>query len=167
MGTAHLVGVEEYLHSTFEPDAEYVEGKIVTRPMPKKPHSKMQGYLVHVLYSFARPLGYGVWVEQRIRTKSSPARYRVPDICVTVGEPDEDIFTAPPFLCIEILSPDDSALEVRGKVDEYLAFGVSYVWVIDPISSGGEIYTTDRIERVRDGNFNAESIEVRIPDPLQ
>jgi Uma2 family endonuclease len=167
MATSQLVSVEEYLHSTFEPDAEYVEGRIVPRPMPKKLHSKMQGYLYRTLYEINHPRGYEIWVEQRIRTKSSPARYRVPDICVTVGEPDEDIFTTPPFLCIEILSPDDSALEVRSKVDEYLAFGVSYVWVIDPISYGGDIHTSDRIERVRDGYFNADVIEVRIPDPLQ
>ena len=45
MATAHLVNVEEYLHSVFEPDAEYVEGRIVRRAVPQKPHSKMQGYL--------------------------------------------------------------------------------------------------------------------------
>jgi Uma2 family endonuclease len=164
MATTQLVRVEEYLHSTFETDAEYVDGRIVARPMPEKPHSKMQGYLLRTLYEIAHPLGFEIWVEQRIRTKSNPASYRVPDICVTVGEPDEDIFTTPPFLCIEILSPDDSALEVRSKVDEYLAFGVSYVWVIDPVSFGGEIHTTDRIERIRDGAFKAESIEIRIPN---
>jgi len=167
MATTQLVSVEEYLHSTFEPDAEYVEGRVVTRPMPKKPHSKMQGYLDRNLYEVAHALGYEVWVEQRIHTKQNPARYRVPDICVTVGEPGEDIFTTPPSLCIEILSPDDSAVEVRSKVDEYLAFGVSYIWVIDPIALGGEIHTADRIERVRDGYFKAGLIEVRIPDPLQ
>jgi Uma2 family endonuclease len=167
MATSQLVSVEEYLHSTFETDAEYVDGKIVNRSAPLKPHSKMQGYLVRALYEIGHPNGYKTWVEQRIRTKSNPARYRVPDICVTVGEPNEDIFTTPPFLCIESLSPDDSALEVRSKVAEYLTFGVSYVWVIDPISCGGEIHTSDRIERVRDRRFKAESIEVRIPDPLQ
>ena len=31
MSTIHLVNLEEYLHSTFEPDAEYVEGRIVRR----------------------------------------------------------------------------------------------------------------------------------------
>ena len=42
METTELVSVEEYLHSTFEYDAEYVEGRIVLRPMPQKPHSRMQ-----------------------------------------------------------------------------------------------------------------------------
>jgi len=123
MAIASLVSVEEYLHSTFEHDAEYVEGRIVPRPMPQKPHSKMQSYLDRTLYHAGHPLGYEVWPEQRVRTQRNPPRYRVPDLCVTQGEPAEDIFTEPPYLCVEILSPDDTAVDLRAKVHEYLAFG--------------------------------------------
>src|SRR3989442_10695364 len=123
MATTPLVHVDEYLRSSFEPDAEYVAGRIVLRAMPQKPHSRMQGYLNWSLYEVARPLGFRVWPEQRIRTKSNPPHFRIPDICVTRGEPDEDIFTQGPFLCIEILSPEDSPLELRVKIEEYLALG--------------------------------------------
>jgi Uma2 family endonuclease len=99
-------------------------------------------------------------VEQRIRTKHDPARYRIPDVCVTFGEPDEDIFTEPPFLCVEILSPEDAAREVRIKVDEYVEMGVAHVWIVDPVSLDGEVHTSDRIERVRDGRFRTGDIEV-------
>jgi len=162
MAATTLVSAEEYLHSTFEYDAEYVEGRIVQRPMPKKPHSKVQVYLVRVLYDAAHPLGYEVWTEQRVRTQESPPRFRVPDLCVTKGEPPEDVFIEPPFLCIEILSPDDTAVDVRAKVHEYLAFGVVYVWVVDPTDSTGEIHTRDGIVRVEDGKFRAGEIEVGI-----
>jgi Uma2 family endonuclease len=87
MATKHLVSVEEYLHTSFEHDAEYVEGTIVYRPAPKKPHSKMQSFLDRKLYEIGQPLGYKVWPEQRIRTQANPPRYRVPDLCVTFGEP--------------------------------------------------------------------------------
>jgi Uma2 family endonuclease len=160
MTTTELVSVEEYLHSTFEPDAEYVEGRIVPRSVPQKSHSKMQGYLVRTLYQAAHPLGYEVWVEQRVRTQPDPARYRVPDVCVTRGEPAEDIFTHPPVLCVEILSPDDAAVEVRAKVREYLAFGIAYVWIVDPTIGAGEIHTRDGIARVEDGIFRAGDIEI-------
>jgi len=99
MAITDLVSVEEYLHSTFEYDAEYVEGRIVPRSMPQKPHSKMQVRLVRMIGPITDPLGYEVWPEQRIRTQRAPARYRVPDLCVTQGEPSEDVFTEPPFLC--------------------------------------------------------------------
>lgn len=162
MSVTDLVSVEEYLHSTFEPDAEYVEGKIVPRAVPQKPHSGMQGFLVRALYAQAHPLHYEVWPEQRIRTRRDPAHYRVPDLCITYGEPPEDIFSAAPFLCIEILSPDDSALELRAKIDEYLGFGVHYVWVIDPQTLTGEIHTASGIARVSDGVFTAGPISVSL-----
>jgi Uma2 family endonuclease len=115
MAITELVSVEEYLHSTFEHDAEYLEGRIVARSAPEKPHSKTQGYLCRTLYQVAHPLGYEVWVEQRIHTQPAPARYRVPDLCVTQGEPPEDIFTEPPFLCLEILSRSWAAGFVRDR----------------------------------------------------
>ena len=160
MASTHLVDVEEYLHSTFEHDAEYVEGRVVPRSSPKKPHSKMQTFLTKELCNQAESSGYQVWVEQRIRTQESRPRYRIPDICVTWGEPEEDIFIDPPFLCVEILSPDDSAVDLRIKVEEYLTMGVSFVWVVDPIALTGEIYTPTGIERVRDGKFQAADFEV-------
>ena len=160
MATAELVSVEEYLHSTFEPDAEYVEGRIIPRSVPQKSHSKMQGYLDRTLYQVAHPLGYDVWMEQRLRTQPDPAHYRVPDICITRGEPAEDVFTEPPVLCVEILSPDDAAVEVRAKVREYLAFGVACVWIVDPTTGTGEIHTRDGIARVEDGIFRAGDIEI-------
>jgi Uma2 family endonuclease len=158
MAVTTLVSVDEYLHTTFEYDAEYVEGRIVERSMPKKPHSKMQAYLVRALYEVGSSLGYKAWPEQRIRTQAVPPRYRVPDLCVTRGEPDEDVFTEPPFLCIEILSPDDAVIDVWAKVHEYLAFGVTYVWIIDPRNGTGEIHSAAGVERVDDGTFRAGEI---------
>jgi Uma2 family endonuclease len=164
MATTELVSVEEYLHSSFEYDAEYVEGRIVQRSMPKKPHSKMQSYLDRTLYQVAHPLGYEIWPEQRIRTQRAPARYRVPDLCVTQGEPSEDVFTDPPFLCVEILSPDDTAVEVWAKIREYLAFGVAYVWIVDSNTGTGEIHSPEGTEHVENGRFRAGEIEVNLEE---
>jgi Uma2 family endonuclease len=162
MAATHLIGAEEYLHSTFEHDAEYVEGRIVHRSGPQRPHRKMQSYLNSMLYAIARPPGYRVRVEQRLGAKSKPPHYRIPDVCLKFGEPDEDVFTEPPCLCIEILSLSGSALELRVKMDEYLDMGVPYVWAVDPISLTGEVHIRDRIERVRDGQFRAGHIEAGI-----
>ncbi len=160
MATTHLISASEYLRSSFEPDAEYVEGRIVQRAAPQKTHSKMQTFLTRTLCAIGEPLGYEVWVEQRLRTKADPARYRVADVCVTLGEPDEEVFTQPPFLCVEVLSPDDSALELRLKLEESLALGVAYVWVVDLVTLRGEIHTREGIARVEDGRFRAGEIEV-------
>ena len=44
----------------------------------------------------------------------------------------------------------------------YLAFGVAYVWVIDPISNKGEIYTRERFEKITDGQFTAGEIRINL-----
>ena len=123
MAATPLLHLDEYLRSSYEPDAEYVAGRVIPRATPQKPHSRMQGFLVRKVYDLEDPLGFEVWPEQRIQTRMMPRHYRIPDICITQGLPDEDIFTAAPFLCIEILSPEDSPLELRVKIEEYLAMG--------------------------------------------
>ena len=97
-----------------------------------------------------------------MQTQSESPRFRVPDVYLTFGEPDENIFTAPPLLCVEILSPEDAALDLKVKVNEYLRFGVRYVWVIDPDALTGEVYTNEGIQRVDDGVFRADQIEVDV-----
>ena len=61
---------------------------------------------------------------------------------------------------MEILSPDDAAVEVWAKIREYLAFGVAYVWVVDPTSGEGEIHSADGAERVKNGRFRAGPIQL-------
>jgi Uma2 family endonuclease len=48
---------------------------------------------------------------------------------------------APPFVAIEILSPDDRMADVRDKLAEYRAWGVAHVWLVDPHSK--RMYTCD------------------------
>ncbi|RTZ80097.1 MAG: EEP domain-containing protein, partial [Gammaproteobacteria bacterium] len=78
----------------------------------------------------AREKQLGIYVIQEQRIQVSPMRFRVPDICVlSGGRPPEAVFTSPPFVCIEILSPEDRISRMQERVDDYLAFGVGYVWV--------------------------------------
>ena len=71
-----------------------------------------------------------VWPEQRIQVK--PTRFRVPDVCVTIGEPDEQIFTTPPYIVIEVLSPEDTVAALMERIRDYSTFGVPNIWIIDP-----------------------------------
>jgi hypothetical protein len=50
------------------------------------------------------------------------------------------------------------------KVREYLAFGVAYVWIVDPITGTGEIHSPEGTERVENGRFRAGEIEVQLGD---
>ena len=103
-----------------------MQGSIVPRPSPQSPHSILQGFLIFLLDQIARPLGFhGILPGQRLKT--SPDRYRIPDICLTRAKP-------------EILSPEDTVMQLRAKIAEYLAFGAEYVWVVDPEICTGEIH---------------------------
>lgn len=45
--------------------------------------------------------------------------------------------------CVEILSPEDRASRVEEKIDDYIAFGVRYVWVIDPVRKKAWSYSSE------------------------
>jgi Uma2 family endonuclease len=157
-----LVSVDEYLHTVYKPDCDYVDGMILERNVGEKDHGKAQQEIL--FYFRERRSLWNIFALQEQRVQLSPTRYRVPDICVVVGpEPDEQIFTAPPFLCIEILSPEDRMSRMQRKIDDYLAFGVRYVWVVDPQAQKAWIYTAEGSREVRDGMLRTEDPELLVP----
>jgi Uma2 family endonuclease len=127
-----LMSLEEYLHTQFDgPDREYVDGQVVERNMGELPHARLQGRLTHLLSRLAETLALQVLPEIRIQV--SPTRFRVADIAVwRAGRIGERIPTIPPFLVVEILSAEDRLVRLQPKIREYLAYGVEWVWVIDP-----------------------------------
>jgi Uma2 family endonuclease len=129
MGIGALVSVEEYLRTSYSPDREFVEGRVLERNLGEKDHSRLQRALIVYLDNYRKRNLYA-WPEQRVQVKAD--RFRIPDVCVTEGEPDEQIFTAPPLICIEILSPEDSLARLHTKVRDYVLFGVPYVWMLNP-----------------------------------
>jgi Uma2 family endonuclease len=162
MGTAVLVSVEEYLHAVYRPDCDYVDGVVEERNLGEYDHGKLQGELIIYLGALRKRLGIHVVPEQRVRVK--PTRYRIPDICVVVGaEPQEQVFTKPPFLCIEILSVEDRMVRVQERIDDYLEFGVRYVWVINPQTRKAWIYTSDGAREAKDGVLRTANPEIAVP----
>jgi len=161
MATTHLVSVEEYLRTTYEPDAEYVDGRIVQRSVPQFDHGRLQAQIT--AYFYAREKEWNMIVVSDTRVQVQPAHFRVPDLCLLRERPEGSIIVQPPVICIEILSPDDSAKELADKIAEYLQFGVDAVWVMDPIERSGTIYPADgRPSKVEDGLFRSGEIEVNI-----
>ena len=121
MQTATAGSVEEYLARSYRPDREYIDGTILERHLGDRDHSEVQTEIATYLNSRRKQLGIRVFVEQRIQV--APSRFRIPDICVTVGpRPQELVLTRPPFVCIEILSKDDRPSDTRERVEELLGF---------------------------------------------
>jgi Uma2 family endonuclease len=136
MPSGTLISVEEYLATSYRPDCDYVDGRIEERNLGELDHSSLQTAVAVYFGSRQKQLGITVVVEQRVQV--SPKRFRIPDVCVVLGKATEQIFRTAPFLCVEILSPEDRMKRVQERIDDYLAMGVSYVWVLNP--SGPRVY---------------------------
>jgi Uma2 family endonuclease len=161
MESSTLVSVEEYLRSSYHPDCHYVEGRIVERQRGEREHSLSQKKLVVLLAALEQPLRIVVFPEQRVQVKAD--RYRVPDLCVVAGDdPRKPILTRPPFLCIEIVSKDDRLTEVQDVIDDYLEFGVQYVWIVDPRKRRAWVHTSEGVREVRDGVLRTANPEIAI-----
>lgn len=157
-----MASVEQYLSTAYSPDCEYVDGVVLERHVGERSHSTVLGELSCWIHNRRRELG--VWVYQTLRVRVKPARVRVPDVCVFVGEePREEVPTKPPFLCIEILSPEDRMSELLDKIDDYVAFGVPYVWVIDPLRRRAYVHTAAGSREARDGVLRTDNPEIAVP----
>lgn len=64
MVTGTAIPVEEYLRTTYEPDAEYVDGQLVERSAGERLHSRLQALLVIILGSREAERGFEVFTEQ-------------------------------------------------------------------------------------------------------
>ena len=161
MATGSPVSVHEYLNASYRPDCDYVDGEVLERNVGEKSHSRLQTALW--LYYDARRRQWGLWSFVELRVQISATRFRIPDVCVTVGDPPEQVLTTPPFICVEVLSPEDRLSAIRERGDDYLAFGVPYVWIIDPIVRRAWRYT-------REGMHEVVELRTQSPDtvvPLQ
>ncbi len=152
-----LVSVDEYLATSYRPDCDFVDGELIERNAGTLDHSRLQGGLLGWFWDRRRELRLSALPELRIRV--SLRRYRIPDVCVVpLPEPDEQILTQPPYICIEVLSPDDSFSKYQERLDDYLAMGVANIWVLDPpsrrgwsIAREGHFEALDGILRTTDG----------------
>ncbi|MGD1856569.1 MAG: Uma2 family endonuclease [Leptolyngbyaceae cyanobacterium] len=121
-----------------KPANEYIDGKIIQKPIPQGKHSVIQGELV--------PAINGVVKSKRI-ARAFPelrctfgGRSTVPDITVfRWGRIPRDengevanAFAVAPDWTIEILSPDQSQTKVTKNILHCLRYGTAMGWLIDP-----------------------------------
>jgi Uma2 family endonuclease len=125
------IPVEEYLRSSFEPDAEYVDGLIEERPVGEYDHSAWQNAICAWFQQQAKTGQIRVCPELRVQV--APSRFLVPDVTLLDrNRPIEQIITHPPIAVFEILSPEDTLKRVMKKCEHYVQMGIPTILVIDP-----------------------------------
>ena len=141
------ITLEEFLAlPETKPASEYIDGKIIQKPMPKGKHSTIQGELIIALN--------GALKLQKI-ARAFPElrctfgrRSTVPDVTVFTwdriprddnGEIADSFATAPDW-AIEILSPEQSQTRVTKNILHCLDNGTKLGWLIDPREQSVLVY---------------------------
>ena len=162
MAAATQISVEEYLQTTYRPDRDYVDGEVVERNLGEYDHSRPQMRLI--LFFGTREKEWHIRVVPEQRVQVNPHRFRIPDVCVVLAEsPVEAIFRHPPLICIEILSKDDTFKSVTERLDDYVAMGVPNIWVVEPHSRRGYVYSSDGFIEAKDGVLRVAGSDIAVP----
>ncbi|MBI3679432.1 MAG: Uma2 family endonuclease [Acidobacteria bacterium] len=161
MKATTLISRHEYLATAYRPDCDYLEGVVVERNVGEIPHSDLQAELTAYVRNRRKQWKVDAYPELRVQVR--PDRFRVPDICIFGGPwPLEGYLTAPPLACIEILSKDDRMADIEERVEDYLAFGVPHVWILNPYNRKAYVYTSEGRKEIKDGVLRTENPRIEI-----
>ena len=127
-----LLSIDEYLRTSYRPDADYVDGEIEERNLGEYEHARLQFILAAIFARHEHDWNTRGLIEQRILV--SPDRVRICDIClIDRGASRERVLRTPPVLCVEILSPEDRLPRAKVVLTDYFDMGVQNIWLLDPI----------------------------------
>jgi Uma2 family endonuclease len=125
------VSVHEYLHSSYTPDCDYIDGQLQERNLGELDHAEVQGALIQWFRNHAKE--WNIRAVPEIRIQITPTRFRVADVClIPRDEPAEQILQQPPIAVIEVLSPEDRVSRYQQRFADYREIGIANIWVIDP-----------------------------------
>jgi Uma2 family endonuclease len=160
MAVSAQISVDEYLHTMYHPDCDYVDGMVEERNLGEVDHGLAQLRLGHFFMGLLHQTGLLPMTE--VRMQISPTRFRIPDVAVTRGKPKEQILTEPPLLCIEILSPEDRMSRMNTRIQEYLNFGVPVVWLVDPAERRVWVYRKSGMKEATE-SVSLDGTDISVP----
>jgi len=154
-----LISVSEYLHTSYQPDCDYVDGVIEERNLGELDHAEVQRALI--LWLSQKEREWKIRTVPEIRVQTSPTRFRIADICiVSVSVPREQIIQTAPVAIIEVMSPEDRVPRYSVRLEDYRRMGVRHIWVIDPATRKG--YDCSAGNWIETASFAAQESPIRI-----
>lgn len=133
---------EEFLRLDYvKPRLEYIDGRAVQKPVPKRKHVQFVRALTAAIDAMIRSRGGDGGPEPHIWF-SSERQYRLPDVdyWAPAKPQGDDYRMLPPTLAVEVRSPDETVDGQRDKCRFYRAHGVDVAWLIDPESRTVEVF---------------------------
>jgi Uma2 family endonuclease len=117
---------------------------------PGAQHGQFQSGLLVALTTYVRRDRLGlVLAEVGFTLSRGPDTVRAPDVAFVRRSriPADGVpvgyWEGGPDLAVEVISPSESAEDVREKIGEYLAAGTSLVWIIYPRRRSVEVWRAD------------------------
>ena len=128
---------------------ELVNGVIVEKPMAY-PESLIAAYVIIMIGQHVLTHQLGVLSGERGSIRFAAGAMREPDLTFTAWSrfsnsqvPRDAISKIVPNLCVEVLSPSNTRLEMVLKRELYFKTNVELVWMIDPDSETIDVYTSE------------------------
>ena len=146
---------------------ELVKGEVLELAMHGAVHGAISANIASVLGSFVHRTSLGrVVAGTGFRLESQPDTVRGPDVAFVTKErmPEEGLprafFIGAPDLAVEIVSPSDTAAELKSRVSDYLRNGTRRVWVVHPDSRSVVVYLAEGTWRMYSEDDTVEDEEL-------
>ena len=139
MSTKSVMTVEQFARMTTAEteDFELVEGELIPLSGGTRRHCKIRDFVVILMQTYFRCGRVGEAIGY-IDCRLSEDTVHKPDVSIFLGaerlrqlEGDTIPLPIAPDIAVEVLSPSESAIDVRRKVQDYLRAGAKEVWLID------------------------------------
>ncbi|MHB8902257.1 MAG: Uma2 family endonuclease [Thermoguttaceae bacterium] len=139
--TQNITTADELLRAPSDlGSCELVRGELVMMSPGKGQHAAVGARVVRALsnHVHAHRLGEVFDSSAGYVLSRDPDTVREPDVSFLTVErlkkQDLDAFLeGAPDLCVEILSPGNTAAEMRSKMEDYFAAGCRVMWIVDPL----------------------------------
>lgn len=159
-------------------NVELVDGEVVEALPAGLRQGLIATMLAGRLREFAQQhrLGFAAGDNVGYVLRRNPDNVRSPDVSFIArermpGGDDLDRYVeGPPTLAVEIVSPNDRAVEIDERVQDYLAAGTRQVWVLRPNRRAVSVYFPDADTRelgpdaILDGGDVLPGFSVRVGD---
>ena len=159
MPTVASISIDDYLASYADGHPpELVDGALIDRPITTYRHGKTQIRLAEIFGAVRRQ--HRLYPASEVHLRMPHNTVRIPDFAVFhPDEPADDVPAIPPFVVVEMVSPDERHGELMRKLEEYRAWGIPHIWVVDPEARSLAAYEDrglQRRERIETPEFGIE-----------
>lgn len=138
-----LLSFEEYVAHDDGTESRYelVDGELVEMTPPVLEHFLIAKFIEQALDAEIKRIQQSWLCFREAGVRTGLRKSRLSDVCVVTLEQARElqgtsvIFSTPPLLVVEVVSPDSITRDYRYKRTEYAALEIPEYWIVDPLKA--------------------------------